>query len=192
MKGAGPYGGAMSAYGPLWRVIRPLREGATASWMRSYYEHLYDMSFRARNVEEVAKLAIRHAHATFRSEIVAVALLDGDEWHVLPYRQNDTMAPPLRLPMSTGENGPSYEPGQIVEIPDVEAFSREFAWIGPLADRGVRSLVSAAFGSLIHGRGYLSFASYGDQHYSDDEYVLMCLHALAAGIGFDHVGASAA
>ena len=37
-----------------------------------------------------------------------------------------------------------------------------------------------------------AFASYGEQRYSDDEYVLMCLHALAAGIGFDHVGASAA
>jgi hypothetical protein len=182
----------MSAHGPLWRVVRPLREGATASWMRTYYEHLYEMSFHARTVEDVAKIAIRHAHATFRSELVAVALRDGDGWNVLPYRQNDTLSPPLRLPLSTGENAPAYEPGQIVDIPDVQAFAAEFPWIAELAERGVRSLVAAAFGSLIHGRGYLSFASYGEQHYSDDEYVLMCLHALAAGIGFDHVGASAA
>ena len=182
----------MNAGGPLWRVVRPLREGATASWMRTYYEHLYDMSFRARTVEDVAKLAIRHAHATFRSELVAVALLDGDEWNVLPYRQNETLAEPLRVPVSAGPDGPVYEPGQIVEVPDVGAFAVRFPWIEPLAARGVRSIVSAAFGSLIHGRGYLSFASYREQHYSDDEYVLMCLHALAAGIGFDHVGASAA
>ncbi len=182
----------MSAYGPLWRVVRPLREGASASWMRNYYEHLYEMAFHAVTVEDVAKIAIRHAHATFRSELVAITLRDGHEWNVLPYRQNDTLAPPLRLPFSTGPNAPVYEPGQIVEIPDVQAVSAQFAWIAPLAERGVRSLVSAAFGSLIHERGYLSFASYGEQHYSDDEYVLMCLHALAAGLGFDHVGANAA
>jgi hypothetical protein len=182
----------MSARGALWSVVRPLREGATASWMRTYYQHLYDMSFRACTVEDVAKIAIRHAHATFRSEIVAVALLDVDAWNVLPYRQNETMAPPLRVPVSSGPDAPSYEPGQIVDIPDVQAFAEQFAWIKPLAERGVASIVSAAFGSLTHGRGYLSFASYGAQHYSDDEYVLVCLHALAAGIGFDHVGATAA
>lgn len=182
----------MSARGQLWRVVRPLREGATASWMRTYYQHLFDMSFRARNVEDVATMAIGHAYATFRSEIVAVALLDGGEWNVLPYRQNDTRAEPLRLRMSTGPNAPGYEAGQIVEIPDVPAFAARFAWLAPLAGRDVRSLVCAAFGSLIHGRGYLAFASYGEQHYADDEYVLMCLHALAAGIGFDRVGASAA
>ena len=179
----------MSAQGALWRTVRPLREGATASWMRSYYEHLYELAFHARTVEAVAKVVIRHAHATFRSEIVAVVLRDGEEWNVLPYRQNDTTAPPLRLPVDTADDGPAYEPGQIVDIPNVAAFARRFPRMAPLAERGVGSLVLAAFGSMIHGRGYLSFASYRDQHYSDDEFVLMCLHALAAGIGFDHVGA---
>jgi hypothetical protein len=179
----------MNAPRALWRVVRPLRDGATASWMRTYYEQLYEMAFHGRTVEDVAKIAIRHAHRTFRSELVAVALLDGAEWNVLPYRQNDTLAPPLRVPVSTGPNAPVYEPGQIVEVPDVPALAEHFAWVVPLAERGVASFVSAAFGSLIHGRGYLSFASYGPQHYSDDEYVLMCLHALTAGIGFDHLGA---
>jgi hypothetical protein len=180
----------MGPHGALWRIVRPLREGATAGWMREYYEHLYELAFRARTVEQVAKVVIRHAHATFRSEIVAVALRDGDEWNVLPYRQNDALAPPLRIPAAAGPNGPVYEPGQIVDVPDVVAFGRVFPWIEPLAARGVVSLVSAAFGTMIHGRGYLAFASYHEQHYSDDEYVLMCLHALAAGIGFDHVGAT--
>ncbi len=180
----------MSAHGALWRIVRPLREGATASWMRSYYEHLYELAFHARTVEQVAKVVIRHAYGTFRSELVAVALRQGDEWNVLPYRQNDELAPPLRLPVATGTGGPVYEPGQIVDIPDVGAFAREYPWISPLAARGVNSVVTAAFGTMIHGRGYLAFASYRDQHYSDDEYVLMCLHALAAGIGFDHVGAN--
>jgi len=179
----------MSAHGALWRTVRPLSEGATAGWMREYYRHLYELAFHAHTVEQVAKVVIRHAHATFRSEIVAIALRDGDEWNVLPYRQGDTLAPPLRLPVATQADGPVYEPGQIVDVPDVAAFARRFPWIAPLAERGVGSLVTAAFGTLIHGRGYVAFASYRDQHYSDDEYVLMCLHALAAGIGFDHVGA---
>jgi hypothetical protein len=179
----------MSSHGALWRIVRPLRDGATASWIRSYYEHLYELAFEARTLEEVAKTVIRHAHATFRSEIVAVVLRDGEQWNVLPYRQNDTLAPPLRLPIATDPDGPVYEPGQIVDVPDVAAFAKRFPWIAPLAQRGVGSLVSAAFGTMIHGRGYLAFASYRDQHYSDDEYVLMCLHALAAGIGFDMMGA---
>ncbi|HEX3463491.1 MAG TPA: hypothetical protein VHS78_05510 [Candidatus Elarobacter sp.] len=179
----------MSAHGALWRTVSPLREGATAGWMRSYYEHLYELAFRARTAEDVAKIVIRHAHATFRSELVAVVLRHGDEWNVLPYRQNDAIAPPLRIPAG-GDEGPAYEPGQIVEIPDIAAFTQRFPWMAPLAERRVGSLVLAAFGSMIHERGYLAFASYRDQHYSDDEYVLMCLHALAAGIGFDHVGAN--
>jgi hypothetical protein len=182
----------MSARGPLWRTVQPLTEGATASWMRSYYEHLYEMSFSAATVEDVARIAIRHAYETFRSEFVAVTLLDGNEWNVLPYRQNGGLVEPLRVPVVDPPAGPSYEPGQIVEIRDAEEFARSFPWIEPIVARGVRSMVAAAFGTFIHGRGYLIFAATGEQHYSDDEYVLMCLHALAAGIGFDHVGASAA
>ena len=182
----------MGAHEPLWRVVRPLEEGATASWMRLYYDHLYQMSFRARTVEEVAKTAIRYAHATFRAESVAVALLEGNLWNVLPYRQNDTLAEPLLIGLPQDDADPPYEPGQIIDIPDLEAFAARFPRMQPLADRGIRSLVTSAFGSLTHGRGYIAFASTGAQHYSDDEYVLMCLHALAAGIGFDHVGATAA
>jgi hypothetical protein len=183
----------MSAHQPLWRVVRPLREGATAGWMRSYYEHLYQLSFRARTVEDVAKIAIEHAYQTFRPEVVAVALLDGDAWNVLPYRQNGGSAPPLRIPaLGNDPNDPTYEPGQIVEFNDLAQFAERFPRMAPLAERGIRSLVAASFGTLVHGRGYIAFASYGAQHYSDDEYVLMCLHALAAGIGFDHVGAHAA
>ena len=182
----------MSGQQQLWRIVRPMKEGATAGWMRSYYEHLFQLTFNARTVEDVAKIAIEHAYRIFRPEVVAVALLDGAEWNVLPYRQNDTIAPPLRIPLARGPNDPTYEPGQIVEFPDVPRFADVFPRMEPLAERGIRSLVAAAFGTLVHGRGYLAFASYGDQHYSDDEYVLMCLHALAAGIGFDHVGANAA
>ncbi len=182
----------MGAHEPLWRVIRPLQEGATAGWMRLYYDHLHQMSFRVRTIEDVAKGVIRYAHATFRAESVAVALLDGDGWNVLPYRQNDTMALPLRIAQPDDELDPAYEPGQIVDIPDLPAFAERFPRMLPLAERGIRSLVTSAFGSMAHGRGYLAFASTGPQHYSDDEYVLMCLHALAAGIGFDHVGATAA
>jgi hypothetical protein len=169
-----------------------MKEGATAGWMRSYYEHLFQLTFSARTIEDVAKIAIEHAYRTFRPEVVAVALLDGAEWNVLPYRQNDTTAQPLRIPLARGPNDPTYEPGQVVEFPDVPHFAEAFPRMAPLAERGIRSLVAAAFGTLVHGRGYLAFASYGAQHYSDDEYVLMCLHALAAGIGFDRVGATAA
>jgi hypothetical protein len=182
----------MSGQEPLWRIVRPLKEGATAGWMRSYYEHLYQLTFRARTVADVAKIAIEHAYKTFRPEVVAVALLDGEEWNVLPYRQNETTAAPLRIPLATGPNDPVYEPGQIVAFTDLARFAEMFPRMEPLAERGIRSLVAAAFGTFVHGRGYLAFASYGGQHYSDDEYVLMCLHALAAGIGFDHVGANAA
>jgi hypothetical protein len=159
--------------------------------MRVYYDHMYQMAFRARTIEDVAKISIAHAYATFRPQFAAVALLDGDAWNVLPYRQNDTTAPPLRIPLPTDDADPQYEPGQIVDVPDMPAFAARFPRFAPLAERGVRSLVSAAFGSNVHGRGYLALASHGTQHYSDDEYVLLCLHALAAGIGFDRVGAAA-
>jgi hypothetical protein len=182
----------MNRPGSLWRVVRPLEEGASAGWMRLYYDHMYQMAFHARTVEDVAKIAIAHAHATFRSEVVAVALLDGDAWNVLPYRQNDTTAEPLRIPLSADGTDPQYEPGQVVDVPDLPLFAEHFPRFAPLADRGIRSLVAAAFGSLVHGRGYLALASYAPHHYSDDEYVLMCLHALAAGIGFDHAGAAGA
>ena len=181
----------MNRPGSLWRVVRPLEEGASAGWMRLYYEHMYQMAFRARTVEDVAKLAIANAYATFRPEVVAIALLDGDAWNVLPYRQNGTTADSLRIPVPGDGTDPQYEPGQIVDVPDLPAFAARFARFAPLADRGISSLVAAAFGSLVHGRGYIALASYGPQHYSDDEYVLMCLHALAAGIGFDHAGAAA-
>lgn len=180
----------MAANGPIWRVMRPLREGATAGWMRLYYDHLYELCFLARDIEDVAKIAIRDAYATFRAEIVAVAMLDGDAWNVLQFRQNETLAPPLRIPLQNDPNGPTYEPGQVVEIPDVPTFAQTFPALRPLAARGVRSIVVAAFGSRVHGSGYLSFSSTGDQHYSDDELNLMCLHALALGIGLDLVGAA--
>lgn len=173
----------------LWRVIRPLQEGATAGWMRLYYEHLYQVSFVAQTVEDVAVSAIDHAYATFRPEFVAIALLEGAEWHVLPYRQQGTRTVPLRIADTRDLADATYEPGHIVEIPDVPAFTARFPRLAPAAGRGIRSLVCAAFGSFIHRRGYLAFSSNGEQHYSDDEFVLMCLHALAAGIGFDRVGA---
>lgn len=158
--------------------------------MRLYYDHLYEVCFQARDIEDVAKIAIRDAHATFRAEFVAVSVLDGDAWNVLPWRQNDTVAPPLRIPVQDDPNGPVYEPGSVVEIPDVVAFARVFPALRPLAERGIRSTVVAAFGSRVHGRGYLAFSSTGEQHYSDDELNLMCLHALALGIGLDRVGAA--
>ena len=96
----------MNRPGSLWRVVRPLEEGASAGWMRLYYEHMYQMAFHARTIEDVAKLAIANAHATFRPEVVAVALLDGDAWNVLPYRQNDTLASPLRIPLSADGSDP--------------------------------------------------------------------------------------
>jgi hypothetical protein len=182
----------MNGQQPLWRVVRPMKEGATAGWMRSYYEHLFQLTFSARTVEDVAKIAIEYAYRTFRPEVVGIALLDGEEWNVLPYRQNGGTALPLRIRLARGPNDPAYEPGQVVEFPDVPRFAEAFPRMEPLAERGIRSLVAAAFGTLVHGRGYLAFASYGAQHYSDDEHVLLCLHALAAGIGFDRVGANAA
>lgn len=181
----------MAAHGPVWRVTRPLREGATAGWMRLYYDHLYELCFHARDIEDVAKIAIRDAYATFRAEIVAVAVLEGDAWNVLPWRQNDTVAEPLRIPVQSDPNGPLYEPGTIVEIPDLPAFAAVFPALRPVAARGIHSIVVAAFGSRVHGRGYLSFSSTGDQHYSDDELNLMCLHALALGLGLDRIGAAA-
>lgn len=181
----------MAAHGPVWRISRPLREGATAGWMRLYYDHLYELCFVAQNVEDVAKIAIRDAYATFRAEIIAVAVLDGDAWSVLPWRQNGGVAPPLRIPLQSDPNGPMYEPGQVVEIPDIPAFAETFTSMRPLAERGIHSMVAASFGSRVHGRGYLSFSSTGDQHYSDDEINLMCLHALALGIGLDRVEAGA-
>src|ERR1700736_181844 len=116
----------MSGQEPLWRIVRPLKEGATAGWMRSYYEHLYQLTFRARTVADVAKIAIEHAYKTFRPEVVAVALLDGQEWNVLPYRQNESPAAPLRIPLATGPNDPVYEPGQIVEFTDLARFAEMF------------------------------------------------------------------
>ncbi len=73
----------MNRRGSLWRIIRPLEEGATAGWMRVYYDHMYQMAFRARTIEDVAKISIAHAHATFRPQVVAVALRERDSWNVL-------------------------------------------------------------------------------------------------------------
>ncbi len=174
----------------LWRVLRPLRVGASAAWVRSYYDQLFELCFVARDVEDVAQIAIRHAYETFRPDAIAVALQDGQEWNVLPYRENGRVAPPMRFPVLGAVNGPLYEPGQILEIADLARFSQRFPSMASLVESGISSIVASAFGSRIHGRGYLIFCARGrPQHYSDDEYTLMCLHALATGIGLDLAGA---
>ncbi len=179
----------MPARGALWRIVRPLEEGATAPWLRLYYNLLHELC-SAVTPEDVVQIAIRSAYETFRADIVAAATLDGDAWEVLPYRQNDTRAEPLRIPVQDDPRGPVYEPGQVVDIPDVPAFARDFPALEPLVARGIRSMVSASFGSHVHERGYLAFCSQDVQHYSDDEYTLMCLYALAVGIALDRVGGS--
>lgn len=178
----------MPAHGSLWRLVRPLREGATATWVRLYYDLLYELFFTARTTQDVAKIAIASAYETFRAEVVAVAVLEGDAFTVLPYRQNDTLAAPLSIPAQDDPRGPVYEPGSIVSIPDVRAFAAEFPVMQPLVERGISSIVSCSFGSRVHERGYLAFCSSGAQHYSEDEYTLMCLYALALGIALDRVG----
>lgn len=175
----------MAAHGSLWRMVRPLEEGATAPWLRLYYALLVELCGSVRSVDEIAKIAIASAYETFRADVVAVALQDGEAWNVLPFRQNDEVRPPLRLPVQRDPRGPVYEPGQVVDIPDLVAFSQEFPALQGLVDIGLRSMVCAAFGYRIHDSGYLAFCSAGSQHYSDDEYTLMCLYALAVGLALD-------
>ena len=177
----------MPAHGSLWRLVRPLQEGATAPWLRIYYSLLFDLCRSSENLDAVARTAIDASYETFRADVVAVALQDGESWNVLPYRQHGEMRPPLRLPMQKDPRGPTYEPGQVVDIPDLEAFAREFPALQGVVDIGLRSMVVAAFGYRVHECGYLAFCSAGSQHYSDDEYTLMCLYALAVGIALDRV-----
>lgn len=155
--------------------------------MRSYYDLLYDVGVAARDPEEVARAAIRHGQAIFRAEIVAVTLRDGDDWVVLPFRPGESLAEPLRLARVEDPEAPPYEPGQVIDIPDLPAFARRFPALQAVVERGVLSMVYAAFGTRVD-RGFISFLSSREQHYSRDEYTLMSLHALAAGIGFDRVG----
>lgn len=178
----------MASEGRLWRVARPLKQGTAAGWMRTYYDHLYELFFVARDIDEVARAAIRHAYAAFRAPIIAVAVAEGDNWHILPWRPPELRVEALRIPRQTDPAGPVYEPGYIVEIPDIPAFSERFASMRPLAEIGIRSMVAAAFGTRIHERGYLAFVSEGEQHYSDDERTLMALFAFAVGIALDRVG----
>jgi hypothetical protein len=178
----------MASEGRLWRVARPLQQGSAAGWMRTYYDHLYELFFVARDIDEVARAAIRHAYAAFRAPIIAVSVLEGDYWNILPWRPPDQRVEPLRMPRQTDPEGPTYEPGYIVEIPDIPAFAARFPSMQLLADIGMRSMVAAAFGTRIHERGYLSFVSEGEQHYSDDERTLMALFAFAVGIALDRVG----
>jgi GAF domain-containing protein len=172
-------------------VARPLQQGTSAGWMRTYYDHLYDLFFVARDADEVAQAAIRHAYAAFRAPIIAVAVAEGENWHVLPWRPHEQRVQTLRLPRQTDPGGPVYEPGYIVEILDIPAFAEQFPSMRPLAERGLRSLVAAAFGTRIHERGYLAFVAAGEQHYSDDERTLMALFAFAVGIALDRVGGAA-
>ena len=175
----------MPAHGSLWRLVRPLEEGATAPWLRIYYTLLFDLSHGAHTTESVAKTAIAAAYDTFRADVVAIAMQDGNFWEVLPFRQNGELRPVLRLPVQTDPRGPTYEPGHVVDIPDLAAFSREFPALEGLVDIGLRSMVVAAFGYRVDQSGYLAFCSAGTQHYSDDEYTLMCLYALAVGLALD-------
>ena len=177
----------MAAHGSLWRIVRPLAEGATAPWLRLYYALLYDLCHGTHTTESVAKTAIASAYETFRADVVAVALQDGDTWNVLPFRQNGELRPPLWLPVQQDPRGPTYEPGQIIEIPDLVAFAGEFPALTGLVEIGLRSMVCAAFGYRVHRCGYIAFCSEGSQHYSDDEYTLMCLYALAVGIALDRI-----
>ena len=178
----------MATDGSLWRVVRPLEEGAAAPWLRIYYSLLFDLCSCKHTVENIAKVAIDAAYETFRAEVVAVALQEGDCWKVLPYRQKDEIRPPLMLPMQRDPRGPTYKPGQVVDIPDLAAFAREFPALQQLVDLELGSMVVAAFGYRVHECGYLAFCSTGTQHYSDVEYILMCLYALAVGIALDRVG----
>jgi hypothetical protein len=172
----------------LWRVIRPLHEGPSASWMRLYYDLLYELACSAHSVDDAAKIAIDHAHATFRSQFVAVALLDGETWTVLPYRQEGGLAPPLRVAQAAMLGDAGYESSHIVEVRDVELFAERFPRMRPVVERDISSLVAAAFGPRVR-EGYLIFASGREEHYSDDEFRLMALYALATGIGMQRAGA---
>jgi GAF domain-containing protein len=177
----------MASEGRLWRVARPLRQGTSAGWMRTYYDHLYELFFVAQDIDGVARAAIRHAYAAFRAPIIAVAVAEGEDWHVLPWRPPELQVQSLRIPRQTDPDGPTYEPGYIVEIPDIPAFAERFSSMRGLAEIGMHSMVAAAFGTRIHERGYLAFVSEGEQHYSDDERTLMALFAFAVGIALDRV-----
>ncbi len=170
-----------------WRIVRPLREGAAASWMRLFYDLLYELAFSAETIDDAAKIAIAHAHDTFRPEHVAIALLDGNTWDVFRSVRRD----------SSRRRCASTPPGSAAtrrtsratssSFPSVAAFAKRFPRLQPLVERNIGSLVCAAFGMRVHRRGYLAFASEGEQDYSDDEFRLMALFALAAGIAFDRV-----
>ncbi len=181
----------MASEGRLWRVARPLRQGTSAGWMRTYYDHLYELFFVARDMDEVARAAVRHAYAAFRAPIIAVAVAEDDHWHILPWRPPDVRVEALRMPRQTDPDGPTYEPGYIVDIPDIPAFAQRFPSMRLLAEIGMHSMLAAAFGTRIHERSYLAFVSEGEQHYSDDERTLMALFAFAVGIALDRVGVAA-
>ena len=46
----------MPAHGSLWRMVRPLEEGATAPWLRLYYSLLHDLSVGAHSTASIAKV----------------------------------------------------------------------------------------------------------------------------------------
>lgn len=175
----------------LWRTVRPLETGVTAAWLRLYYDLLRDAFLGASSIDEIARSAVRRGHETFRSDLVALAGEDHGHWNVLPYRPNDQLSPPLEVPILEDPDGPRYEAAHIVEIPDVEAYKERFPYARTIYDRRVRSIVSAAFGPGVGKRGYLSLPSFAEQHYSGDELLLVCLHALALGIAVERVDASA-
>lgn len=154
--------------------------------MRVYYDTLYELCFVVRTVDDVARVAIRHAYEMFRVDIIALAVHDGEGFNVLRWRV-EGVAAPLRIRPQADPGGPTYEPGQIVEIADVPAYARRFPHMQPLAERGIRSLVAAAFGMRVQGRGYLAFCSTGPQTFSDDEFTMMALVALSVGIAIDRV-----
>jgi hypothetical protein len=172
----------------LWSAVRPLEQGSIASWMRHYHELLHDVCVAAQTRDAVAWAAIRQGYDIFRAEIVAIALRSGDDYETIAFNRGGAAYPPLRFTVRNDPDGPAYVPGQILNIPDLPRFARRFPAVVPLAEAGLKSLVAAAFSSHVHGDGYIAFCSRGDQEYSMDEYTLMCLHALAAGIGFDRVG----
>jgi len=153
--------------------------------MRLFSDLLYELAFSAVDEASAATIAIDHAYATFRPEHVAIALLDGAAWSVLPYRENGRVVEPMEIAAADLDDDATYEPGQVVLIPDVALFAERFPRLRPLVELNIVSLVAASFGLRARRRGYLVFAATTDQHYSDDELRLMALYAMATGIGFD-------
>lgn len=173
------------ASGSLWRLIRPLSEGATAPWLRLHYNLLYELFFAAGDTAAVARIAVAKAYQTFRGELVALGVRGDGYWNILAYEGHGTLVPPPRVPLQQDPNGPTYHDGQVLDVPDLVAFAQRFPAMTPLVESGVRAMAVASFGSRVHEAGYLAFFSSTPQHYSDDEYVLMSLYALTIGIGLD-------